>query len=151
LSPALPALHHSSPLRMTPPSTPHHRYLSRDERLQVQTLHMVGHSQAFISSVLGITRRQVSYFIAAKQITLKKRSSRLPKLTDAQVDELVHYVRQTRASHQISYLALAVGPFQHWNVTQYSIRHALCSRGYTRRIALAISPLSEQNKRIRLA
>ena len=101
---------------MTPPSTPHHRYLSRDERLQVQTLHMVGHSQAFISSVLGIIRRQVGYSIAAEQVTPKKRSGRPPKLTEAQVDELVHYVRQTRASRQMSYLALAVGPFQHWNV-----------------------------------
>jgi len=50
----------------------------------------------------------------------------------------------------MSWAALA-NHFSEWNVTEYPIRHALCTAGYTRRIALAKPPLSQQNKDIRLA
>jgi transposase len=134
----------------TPSTPPHHRYLSRDERLQVQTLHLAGHTQTFIANLLGITRRQVSYAIASERVTPKKRHGRPSSLTDAQVDELEAYIRTSRASRQMSYLALAEGPFQAWGVGEYVIRHALRGRGYARYIAYAKPPLSEENKRLRL-
>ncbi|KAF1935857.1 hypothetical protein EJ02DRAFT_506836 [Clathrospora elynae] len=67
-----------------------------------------------------------------------------------ETEELIQYIRQSQATRQLSYQALAIGPFQHWEVTQYSIRHALRSRGYTQQIALAKPPLTEQNRQIRL-
>ncbi|KAF1935188.1 hypothetical protein EJ02DRAFT_460595, partial [Clathrospora elynae] len=37
-----------------PPSTPQHRYLTPDERLQVQTLSQAGHTQVWIADYLRI-------------------------------------------------------------------------------------------------
>jgi hypothetical protein len=43
------------------PSTPRHKYLNRDQRLQIQTLRLAGHTYAFIASLLNFTERQVAY------------------------------------------------------------------------------------------
>ncbi|OAG04261.1 uncharacterized protein CC84DRAFT_1219462 [Paraphaeosphaeria sporulosa] len=135
---------------MSPPSTPpRHRYLSRDERLQAQTLHLAGHTQTFIANLLGFSRRQVAYAIASNRVTPKKRSGRPRKLTDAQVDELEAYIKSSRTARQMSYQALTEGPFAEWEVTQYAIRTALRSRGYTRRVTHAKPPLTERNRQIR--
>jgi transposase len=40
--------------------------------------------------------------------------------------------------------------FSYWSVTKYPIRHALREVGYTRCVALARPPLSEDDKKIRL-
>jgi transposase len=117
----------------TQPSTPpHHRYLSRDERLQVQTLRLAGHTHRFIANLLGITERQVSYAIASEQVTPKRRDGRPRTLTKAQIDELEAYVRSSRYTRQISYYQLANGPFKAWGVTEHVIRRALQRRGYVR-------------------
>ena len=49
----------------------------------------------------------------------------------------------------MSWLALAQH-FSEWNVSEYPIRYALSGAGYTRRVALAKPPLSQQNKDRRL-
>ncbi|KAH6629744.1 hypothetical protein C7974DRAFT_192700 [Boeremia exigua] len=67
---------------MSPPSTPRHRYLSRDERLKVQTLSNAGHSQAWIQRHLGFTKRQVATAIYSDQVTPTRRSGRPPKLSN---------------------------------------------------------------------
>ncbi|KAH6132891.1 hypothetical protein HBI64_076230 [Parastagonospora nodorum] len=51
----------------------------------------------------------------------------------------------------MSYLALSNYFYPRWGVSEYAIRYALRSAGYSRRIALAKPPLSEANRRARLA
>ena len=50
----------------------------------------------------------------------------------------------------MSFLSIAISPFRHWGVGQYTIRNALRLRGYVRRVARAKPPLSEQNRQQRL-
>ncbi|KAF1936268.1 hypothetical protein EJ02DRAFT_359500, partial [Clathrospora elynae] len=87
--------------------------LSCDERLQIQTLQLAGYTQAFIQDLLGFSCQQIGYTIACEQVIPKKRSGWPPKLTYAQVEELIQYIRQSQATRQLSYQALAIGPFQH--------------------------------------
>jgi transposase len=137
---------------MSPPSTPRHTpHLSRDQRLQVQTLSLAGHDHQYIADLLKISVRQVGYAIHAERVTPKKRTGRPHQLTNEQIDELVAYVTHSLASRQMSFTRLAEGPFSHWNVGEYVLRNALRSRGYVRRIARAKPPLSKANRQIRRA
>lgn len=145
-------VHLASTTKMLPPSTPstppRRRQLTRDERLQAQTLRRAGHSIQFIMDFLKATRRQVDYALTSNNVTPQHRPGRPPILTDAQVDELEDFVRQSRAGRQMSYKALAEGPFEHWQVSSDTIRNALRSRGYRRCVARAKPPLTERNRQV---
>ncbi|KAF2260712.1 hypothetical protein CC78DRAFT_536196 [Lojkania enalia] len=83
------------------PRTPYRNssaHLTRDERLQCQTLRLAGHTHKYIANLLNLTERQVGYVIASEQVTPKKRPGRPRILTDAQVDELEEYVQSSRAT-----------------------------------------------------
>ncbi|KAF2678938.1 hypothetical protein K458DRAFT_394349 [Lentithecium fluviatile CBS 122367] len=95
------------------PSTPRHRYLTRDETIEARALHRAGHSNSFIANQLNCTDRQVRYAITRDRVTPKKRAGLPPRLSDAQVNELKAYIRSSRQTRQMSYRELANGPFEH--------------------------------------
>jgi len=138
-----------------PPATPPRRssstHLTRDQRIRVRTLRDVGFTYEAIARHLDVTVRQAQHTCQAEQATPKKRSGRPPALTEAQTDELVNYIQQSKETRRKSYLRLAKEVFPEWNVGEYAIRFALRKRGFKRYIALAKPPLSEANQRKRLA
>ncbi|KAF2274446.1 uncharacterized protein EI97DRAFT_434999 [Westerdykella ornata] len=80
------------------PSTPphhHHRYLTHDEIVEAHTLHRAGHSYTFIANQLNCTKQQVGYAVTKNFVISKKHSGHLPRLTDAQVDELEAYIQSS--------------------------------------------------------
>ncbi|POS83541.1 hypothetical protein EPUL_004944 [Erysiphe pulchra] len=133
-------------LPSTPPP-PRHRYLSRDERLQVQTLRRSGHTHQSIADQLNITLRQVGYAIANENVSPKRRTGRPSQLSKEQVDELENFVRSSREIRQMSYQQLATGPFKHWNVSRKVIRAALRTRGYSRDSS-TVQPLPTEVKQL---
>lgn len=139
----------------TPPSTPQNRrcapYLTRDQRIQVQTLRGVGFTYEAIANHLKITLRQVQYACSTEHLTPSKRSGRPPALSDEQLDELIDYIRQSKEARRMSYLRLPKEIFPQRGVSEYAIRSGLRRRGFRRYIALAKPPLSPANKAKRLA
>lgn len=133
---------------MTPPSTPRHRYLSRDERLQARTLRDAGHPYRFIASFLSCTERQVGLAVNSYRVTPKKRKGRPQLLSEAQIDQLVAFITSSREGRQASFLHLAKVAFPQWEVGEDTIRRALRAKGYFRRIARAKPPLSDANRKI---
>jgi hypothetical protein len=138
---------------MDPPSTPrpHHSYLSRDQRLQIQTLRSIGWTYQQISDhYRWCTPRQVQLASSINHPTPKKRNGRPSTLSRDQVQELVVFVCSTRTNRLLSYQQLAIGPFSHWGVSEYAIRNALRKEGFKRYVARAKPPLSDKNKADRL-
>jgi hypothetical protein len=50
------------------PSTPQHKRLTRDQRLQVQTLRLAGHTYEKITQLLDITQRQAQYAVLTERV-----------------------------------------------------------------------------------
>lgn len=134
----------------TPTRRPKQADLSRDERIRVLTLRGLQWTYQAIADYLHITIRQVQTACTAEHPTPGKRTGRPTMLNPQQIEELVRYVCSSRTTRLMSYLHLATGPFSHWQVGQYVIRHALRQEGFSRYIARAKPPLSPKNIQSRL-
>jgi hypothetical protein len=77
----------SSDRPQTPPA-PARINTTRDQRLQVQTLHDVGFTYSQISNQLSLSLRQVRYALSHR-ITPKKHSGRPSLLTQEEVDNII--------------------------------------------------------------
>jgi len=137
---------------MNQPSTPPKRYLSRDDRLRIQTLRDAGFDYKEIHKALGskISYRQIQHTCLASRPTPKKRTGRHPTLTDEQVDEIELFICSKRSNRLLSYERLAIGPLRRFGVGPDAIKNALERRGYRRYVAYRKPPLSEKNKQERL-
>lgn len=138
---------------MEPPSTPpSQRFkscdLSRDERLQVQTLRNFGVSYDQIVAQLGLTYDQVGHACRAPNVTPKKRSGRPSLLNPEQIEELIAFVTSSKASRRMPYskIPLALG----WDCSEYAIRYALRNAGFKRYVAYRKPPITEKNRQLRL-
>lgn len=132
-----------------PPSTPRKtRQLTRDDRIEVQTLHSVGWTYLRISQHMDITLRQVQTAVKGSR-TPKKRHGRPPLLDDNKKQQLIEFVTASAHNRQIPYAAIPHA--LEWNVSEYAIRRALRSEGFACRLARRKPPISPQNQQIRLA
>jgi hypothetical protein len=135
-------------LILNPPSprVPHHRYLSRDERLRAQTLRDTGWKLSKIQRKLGISWNQAQY-ACSHQLTPQKRSGRPPVLGEEQVDEIELFVVSSKTNRLMSYqrLSAVFQPVMGALATAGAIQGALERRGYKRYVARQKPPLSAKN------
>jgi hypothetical protein len=86
------------------PSTPPLAAVSdttRDQRLQVQTLHDTGFTYTQIRERLGLTLRQVQYAVRHR-VTPKKRPGRPGILTQEEVDHIITWVCAMKGNRRTS-------------------------------------------------
>ena len=119
------------------PLTPR-KQLSRDQRLQIQTLYNVGFKYQQIQEALSDFKPsywQIRNACIASRPTPKKRSGRPPILLEEQIDEIELFIIAKRSHRFLSYERLAVGPFSKFNVGWEAIKNALERRGFQRYVA----------------
>lgn len=123
------------------------KQLTRDQRLQVQTLRDVGWRYSDIAAHLGFSWKQVE-IACQSRVTPKKRKGRPSTITDEMRHELVAFVCQSGVTRRMTYIELrdVLG----WGVSEDAIRRALWKEGYRRRMARFKPPISEANRIKRL-
>jgi MoxR-like ATPase len=110
---------HLSQLPRTPRTPRHSHFITRDDRIRVHALANAGLTHSLISAQLNLSVRQVEYSVGVPP-TPKKRSGRPRLLNPEQVQELIQFVRSSRATRQMSWQALAAH-FSEWGVSEYPI------------------------------
>ena len=124
-------------------------HLSRDERRDVQLLRSLAWTYEDIQQKFPKkTLRQIQYACSVPA-TPKKRQGRPSKLSQAQIEELVDFVCASVQNRRMSYIALAEA--MDFSVKKGAIRAALEKEGFHRRLARRKPPISETNRKIRLA
>lgn len=125
---------------------------TRDQRRDIRLLHDIGWSYKQISEQLDFhpTFRQIKYAVKDPvRATPKKKTGRNPVLTQAQVEDLVFFVCASAQNRRMSYAQLA--EVMDFGVRRWAIRSALLREGFYRRLAMRKPPISEANRKIRLA
>lgn len=136
-----------SALPSAPPSTPPAACTTRDQRLQIQTLHDAGLKYGQIREQLGFTFRQIQYALSHR-ITPKKRRGRPLILTQEQINEIITWICILKANRRTSWIKILI--VLELNVSYYCIRIALRNVGFARRVARRKPSLSERNRIQRL-
>ncbi|KAI0993242.1 hypothetical protein K3495_g14942 [Podosphaera aphanis] len=135
--------------QITPPVSRRAPYLTRDQRLQILTLHRAGLSNREIADQLEVTILQVRNTVRSGRACPQPRTERSQLLSSAQVDELEAFVCSSRETRQISLLELALHS-RRWSAGEHAIRNALRKRGHERRIPRNSLPLSENHRAVRI-
>jgi len=129
-------------------STPKHGQLTRNQRIQVQTLTEIGWEREAIARHLKITLRQVQY-ANSHRLTPQNRKSGPKAVIDTPYQaELVRFIRRSKETRRMRYeeVAQTLG----WHVSASAIRRALKKEGFSRHVARRKPPISEANRVARL-
>ncbi len=121
--------------------------LTRDQRRDIQLLSSIGWSYSQIRKHTKATISQIR--TALIKATPRKRSGRPPLLTQAQVEELVEFVCASSTNRRMSFQKLA--EVMDFGAKKDAIRTALLREGFHRRLAMRKPPITEKNRRLRLA
>jgi len=86
-------------------SRQNNEFTTRDQRVQIHTLHTIGWTYRQIATQLQLSVDQVGYAVRHANIYLtpQKRSGRPPILTTAQVEELITFVSASKRNRRIAW------------------------------------------------
>ena len=141
----------------TPPCTPKKRrtpLLTRDQRLQVQTLRDIGWSPGKITRHLRTlnvfcTERQVQYAEKHRLTPQKQRCGSKALFDTPARQRLVDFVTSSRRTRRMPYIE--VNEEMGLSVSEITIRRALEKEGFHRRVARKKPYIFEKNRQLRLA
>jgi transposase len=121
--------------------------MSRDQRLQVQTLRTAGLSQREVSLQLNLTRDQVRY-AASHPPTPSRRSGRPGILSQEEIERIIEWVCASPINRRCSWERI---PRKlDLNISYYAVRYTLRKAGFSRRLTRRKPPISERNRQARL-
>lgn len=133
------------------PSTPPRKRLSRDQRRDILLMRKLGYSYASIASFLHVSERGVQYTCQKEQATPQHhKTGRPPRLNEEEIDQLVDFVTSSHRTRCLPYYRVAQELWPEGEIGVESVRRALYSRGFRRRVALKKPPLTPTHKVIRL-
>ncbi|KAI0993559.1 hypothetical protein K3495_g14625 [Podosphaera aphanis] len=110
--------------QIAPPVSRRAPYLTRDQRLQILTLHRAGLSNREIADQLEVTILQVQNTVRSGRASPQTLTERPQQLSSAQVDELEAFVCSSRETRQMSLLELALH-FRRSSAEEYAICYSL--------------------------
>ena len=130
------------------PSTPprRHSYSSRDQRREIQTLRSIGWSFTAIANHCDVTERQVQH-ACANPATPRKRRGRPSATTEDYEQQIEAMVTCDSAGRRLTYKEIAAAT----DSTVSRVRQTLRRLGYRRCVATKKPPISEANRKARLA
>ena len=132
------------------PSTPKRKQLTRDQRLQIQTLASTASwAPEAIAKAFQITLRQVEYAIEHRPTPQKQRCGRKALIDTPSRRILLDFIRTSKRTRRMPYFEVAHE--LNWQASESAIRRALQKEGYHRRISRRKPPISEVNRVARLA
>jgi len=115
--------------------------LTRDQRIQIQTLHEFGPKRyTDIAHDVGCTLRQVQYAVSHRITPQKHRCGRHLLLAEAEIDVLIDFICVSRQNRRMLWLEVAII----WGCSEKAISNALKSRGFSRYIARKKPPISKK-------
>jgi len=126
--------------------------LTRDQRLQIQTLHEAGHLNAVIHRLFGFSKKAIQYALKHRLTPQHKRAGKRPRITTAEGDRLEAFIRASKRNRRLTYKQLYAEVFPNRpDLGPTAVRNYLSRRGYRRRVALRKPILSQANRQARLA
>ena len=133
------------------PNTQRSTRLTRNNRLQIQTLHDAHHSNADIHRLTGFSKKAIQYALKHRLTPQHNRAGRPPQISSTEGDRLEAFVRASKRNRRLSYEQLLTEVFPNRDdIGPAAVKNCLERRGYRRRIALRKPILSPQNRLTRL-